>query len=890
MYSEFPSAGVSATLCRKCEVGQSHQMKVQEKRATDERPHVQGKFLFLGDEKLYIRGVTYGPFRPEEGSDETYKPEVVERDFAAMAANGVNAVRTYTVPPLWLLDAAQRHGLRAMVGLPWEQHVAFLDDGERARSIEQRVRAGVAACAGHPAVMCYAIGNEIPAPIVRWYSHGRIERFLEHLYRAAKTEDSGGLFTYVNYPSTEYLQLPLLDFVTFNVYLEEKERLEAYLARLHNLADDRPVVMAEIGLDSRRNGEEVQARSLDWQIRTTFAAGCAGAFVFAWTDEWYRGGYDIEDWDFGLTRRDRSAKPALTAVREAFAEVPFPPDVPWPRISVVVCSHNGELTLPDCLEGLSKLRYPNFEVIVVDDGSTDATADVARNYGYHPITTSKLGLGNARNVGMEAATGEIVAYLDDDTRPDPDWLTHLAAVFMSTERAGVGGPNISASGDGLIADCVAKAPGNPVHILLSDSEAEHIPGCNMAFRKDCLQAIGGFDLRFRVAGDDVDACWRMHERGWTLGYSPAAVVWHHRRNSIRSYWRQQLGYGKAEALLERKWPQKYNAAGHVSWAGRIYGEGLLRDLAWRRRRVYHGVWGSAPFQSVYGPAPSGLFSMAAMPEWYLAIFGLGALSAVGLLWAPLFLALPLFVLAICLLLVQASLNAARAPFKEPEKGSTNPSRLYHLKLRGLTAFLHLLQPLARLWSRMRHGLVPWRHGPRGLAPPWPQTIVAWSERWRAAEQWLILIEATLCARHVAVSRGGEYDRWDLEVRRGMLGTVRLSMLIEEHGAGRQLLRFRIGPSLKFSAPVLAATLLFALGLGAALQGAWVACAILGGVAFLLAVGVFQSYAAAMAAVLRTLREISEEEQEVRMLGSERSAFLGLGAMANALLIRARMRF
>jgi hypothetical protein len=242
------------------------------------------------------------------------------------------------------------------------------------------------------------------------------------------------------------------------------------------------------------------------------------------------------------------------------------------------------------------------------------------------------------------------------------------------------------------------------------------------------------------------------------------------------------------------------------------------------------------------------------------------------------------------LLVQASLNAARAPFKEPEKGSWNPSRLYHLKLRGLTAFLHLLQPLARLWSRMRHGLVPWRHGPRGLAPPWPQTIVAWSERWRAAEQWLIPIEATLCARHVAVSRGGEYDRWDLEVRRGMLGTVRLSMLIEEHGAGRQLLRFRIGPSLKFSAPVLAATLLFALGLGAALQGAWVACAILGGVAFLLAVGVFQSYAAAMAAVLRTLREISEEEQEVRMLGSERSAFLGLGAMANALLIRARMRF
>jgi GT2 family glycosyltransferase len=695
---------------------------------------------------------------------------------------------------------------------------------------------------------------------VRWYGHSRIGRFLKQLYRAAKAEDPRGLFTYVNYPSTEYLQLPFLDFVSFNVYLEEKERLEAYLARLHNLADDRPVIMAEIGLDSRRNGQEVQARTLDWQIRAAFAAGCAGAFVFAWTDEWHRGGYDIEDWDFGLTRRDRSTKPALAAVRTAFAEVPFPPDMPWPRISVVVCSYNGELTLPDCLEGLSKLRYPNFEVIVVDDGSTDATADVARSHGYCPITTANLGLSNARNVGLEAATGEIVAYLDDDTRPDPHWLTHLAAVFMSTEHAGVGGPNLSPSSDGLIADCVAEAPGNPVHILLSDREAEHIPGCNMAFRKGCLQAIGGFDPRFRVAGDDVDACWRLQEREWTLGFSPAAVVLHHRRGSIRAYWKQQFGYGKAEALLERKWPEKYNAAGHVFWAGRIYGEGLARTLAWGRECVYHGVWGSAPFQSLYEPAPGGLLSIVAMPEWYLVILGLGALSTLGLLWAPLCLALPLLVLAICLSLIQAGLNAARAPFREPTRGSTPPSRFYRLKLRGLTAFLYLLQPLARLWSRMRYGLVPWRYGPRDLAPPWPQTIVVWSERWRASEQWLISIEAALRACHVSARRGGDYDRWDLEVRRGMLGAVRLRMLNEEHGAGRQLLRFRTCPSLKFSAPLLTATLLLALCLGAALDGAWAACAILGGTAVLLAAGVFHGYAATTATVLRTLREIKEKER------------------------------
>ena len=118
------------------------------------RPKVQGKFVFAGDTKLWIRGVTYGTFRPDADGNEYHDPETVERDFAQMADHGLNAIRTYTVPSRWLLDAAQRHGLWVMVGLPWEQHVAFLDDKQRVRSIEERVRAGVRACAGHPAVLC----------------------------------------------------------------------------------------------------------------------------------------------------------------------------------------------------------------------------------------------------------------------------------------------------------------------------------------------------------------------------------------------------------------------------------------------------------------------------------------------------------------------------------------------------------------------------------------------------------------------------------------------------------------------------------------------------------------------------------------------------------------
>ena len=130
---------------------------------------MRGKFLLVGDEKLYIRGVTYGTFRPRVDGSEVPDPDIVEQDFTLMAANGINAIRTYSVPPRWLLDIAQRHSLRIMVGLPVERYIGFLADRKKGSpDIERLVRAGVRACADHPAVLCYAVGNEIPASVARW--------------------------------------------------------------------------------------------------------------------------------------------------------------------------------------------------------------------------------------------------------------------------------------------------------------------------------------------------------------------------------------------------------------------------------------------------------------------------------------------------------------------------------------------------------------------------------------------------------------------------------------------------------------------------------------------------------------------------------------------------
>jgi GT2 family glycosyltransferase len=720
-------------------------------------------------------------------------------------------------------------------------------------------------------LLCLSIGNEIPAPIVRWHGPRAIASFLEGLYDTVKTEDPGALVTYVNYPTTEYLELPFLDVVSFNVYLESRERLAAYLARLQNIAGDRPLLMAELGLDSVRNGEAAQAQTLTWQLRTAFEGGVAGAFVYAWTDEWYADGLDMDsDWGFGLTRRDRSPKPALAAVKSVLAEVPFPRDEPAPLISVVVCSYNGARTIRETLEGLRRLVYPNYEVIVVDDGSTDATAAIAREYDVRLISGPNRGLSHARNVGLRAARGEIVAYIDDDAWPDPYWLTYLAAAFRRTCHAGIGGPNIPPPEDGDVATCVANAPGGPIHVLLDDTEAEHIPGCNMAFRKAALEAIGGFDEQFRKAGDDVDVCWRLREQGMTLGFSPAAVVWHHRRREVGAYFRQQRGYGEAESLLERKWPEKYNEVGHVAWAGQLYGRGVAAALA-LRARIYHGTWGVAPFQSVYRHAGSGVAALALTPEWYLLVAALAACSVLGLAWAPLAMALPLAVLG-------AFASVARAVRGGAEAHFSGVSGVRRARLRLLTAWLHLLQPLARLRGRLDHGLTPWRRShAEEFAWPRPRTWTLWTQQRREPHEWLSALERALRERGRAVRRGSDWDRWDLEIRTGTFGVVRLLTTNEEHGRGRQLVRFRVWPQATAACAVGSGLVVLA-GLAAA-AGATIAAAILGCTASLVAVRTLADLGTATATVRDVFEATARADRRVTAtvrvtaakVGSEKAA-------------------
>ena len=804
-------------------------------------------WLYAGGERLLLRGVTYGTFdAAHDGA--VPPPDQVLADFAQMAGAGINCLRTYTLPPAWLLDLALAAGLRVMVGLAWEQHVAFLDEPGRPAAIETRMREEVRACAGHPALLCYAIGNEIPTSIVRWHGAPSIERFLAHRLAETREEDPGALVTYVNYPSTEYLDLPFLDLVCFNVFLEEQEPFEDYLARLQNLAGNRPLVLTEIGLDSSRHGEERQARVLCRQLQTTYELGAAGAFVFAWTDEWHRGEHEILDWDFGLVDRDRRPKLALDAVRRVFAEPVAPPAAGWPRASVVVCSFNGARWIAESLTALSAQEYPDYEVIVVDDGSTDDTAAIAGGFArVRLISTANGGLSRARNIGLAAATGEIVAYLDDDARPEPSWLTHLARALVTDGHAAVGGPNLAPPGDGITADCVANAPGGPTHVLLSDREAEHIPGCNMAFRAGALRSVGGFDDTFRIAGDDVDVCWRLQEAGNVIGFAPSAVVWHHCRSTVRRYLRQQYQYGRAEGMLERKWPERYNRRGHATWAGRVYGNSLAAGMNRRRAQIQYGTWGQALFQSRHARPPGLMGSLTRMPEWYLALGGLAAIAALGALWQPLSLALAALAVAGALTVGEAWRTAGMATFTHEPR-----SRRLHAGMRAVTACLHLLQPTVRFLGRRQ--TAPAR-GRRSLAAPWPRTVALWSERWSSPAQWLGGLEHALAPARPR--RGGTYDRWDLEVHAGLLGAARLRAGLEEHGAGRQLARLRTWPVPSRGA-IWAAAALTLLAVLAAGDGAIAAAALLGAGAFAVAARCLRSCATAAGALRVAIDGLAEQ--------------------------------
>ena len=751
-------------------------------------PQVDGKFLAISGQRFWAKGVTYGSFRSNDHG-EPFPPfaQLID-DFAQMRDSGINTVRIYSPPSDRIADAAAKFGLHLVPDICWGPRRCELDDPDRVRFIFDWTRQHSRRLAGHPAILLHCIGNEIPPLVVRWYGRERIERFLKDLSDVVHEESPGALVTYVNHPPTEHLHLPFLDVVSYNVYLERESDFRKYLARLQSLAGDRPVFLAELGLDAGSHGTDEQQRVLRWQLQAVFEKALCGAAVYSWTDEWSIFSQDIEGWSFGLTDADRRPRPALKTVQEIYTSDLYSlRDRQWPRVSIIVASYNGGRTLDECLRSLMRLSYPDYEIIVIDDGSTDDTPQIVTRFNVRTIRTENRGLSAARNLGIESSIGEIVAFIDSDAYADPDWLFHLVTTLVDQGASGVGGPNLSPLEDGFVAACVDFAPGNPTHVLVDDERAEHIPGCNMAFRKDALARIGGFDHTHRAAGDDVDVCWKLLVRDEPIAFSPGAFVWHHRRPTVRAYLRQQRGYGYAEAHLRRRYPGRFNVFGDLVWSGSIY-DGMHTELRQQglpslfRSRVYQGRFGSAQFQALYQPFQAWWFQVFTTAEWQVFSWCTLLAGVLSAAFAGPTLAIVVSVVAAMMLL--ATLSAAAVPaahaVRRQRSLQSRPRRTFLL-----IAALQILQPLARAWG---HTVGAWRT--RG-SPPIPSVRRLYGNLVQR-ETWLTRLERHAQDCGWSCQPSSDWDVADLDILGPGPYRLQLCSVYEddvEHG--RHFVRYRV---------------------------------------------------------------------------------------------------
>lgn len=226
-----------------------------------------------------------------------------------------------------------------------------------------------------------------------------------------------------------------------------------------------------------------------------------------------------------------------------------------PSISVVIPVYNGARTVSRTIRCLLQQSLEPGEIIVVDDGSTDETQEVLRGFDGQItlLTQPNSGPASARNRGVKAAKGDLVAFTDSDCLPDKDWLLNLWLGFDDERVAGVGGAVRSAI-RGLASEYV-----DAVRLLdPQPDEGGEIPyliTANACFRREVLIEAGAFNEHFRKpGGEEPDVCLRIRRLGYRFRFSEQALVHHHHRQTVGSLLKTIANYGEGAYLLGQLWP------------------------------------------------------------------------------------------------------------------------------------------------------------------------------------------------------------------------------------------------------------------------------------------------------------------------------------------------
>jgi glycosyltransferase involved in cell wall biosynthesis len=713
------------------------------------------------------------------------------------------------------LGLAAQAGLYGLVEL--EVHPEELLSSAGFRSATRRLASAALVLREHPSLIGYLIDCPIDPDTLRERGFKRIRRRLSTLVDTLRRRDRRKLVALKHRPATCGLALLEEDFIYASLPALDPGELREYVIRLHNVAEARPLIIEFVeGLPGQ-----------DELVACAVGLGTAGVVAPAMRPAASIGGLGI---------RVLSAGEFLPFVMLNGSCPPMPSELPM--VSVVICAYNAERTMRACLQSLRKLDYPNYEVVVVDDGSRDRTAEIAAEFPeFRLIRQANKGLSIARNVGMHAALGELVAYTDSDCVVDPHWLAFLVRTMIEKRFDGCGGPNYAPHEDGWVEGCVAASPGAPCHVLTANDRAEHLAGCNMIFRKVALLEIGAFDPQFTSAGDDVDICWRLLDAGFSLGFCPAAFVWHFRRNTVKAYYGQQRGYGRAEAALYLKYPERFNALGQVKWCGTIPGlartvpGGSATQVAWSRDHVQLQQVRESQL-SVFKVLPSTL-------EWNLA-------SIVALVVSVSAGFTPLPALAMLLTSPLWALHYAfKAPLERCHEGMQ--SRLF-------VALLAYTGPMARTMARYRRRFgvgqrrlfdVPPRQRPQVEWIRRTMRLSYWNETWTTRDSLIERLAHFHARLGMPVLGHSGWSDFDLAVRTEPLTRIEFKTADEEHGGMR--LKTHVAARIRLN-PLAG----LALGAGAVLTAA-ATVASLGTVAFALGALTFAAAVCSASEVVRSGR-------------------------------------
>ncbi len=257
------------------------------------------------------------------------------------------------------------------------------------------------------------------------------------------------------------------------------------------------------------------------------------------------------------------------------------------RFSLIVPTYNRQALLRRCLDAATTQHYPDYEVIVVDDGSTDNTGEMVRSefpQVRYIRQEPNRGPAAARNRGIAAATGAIIAFTDDDCLVPADFLIRLAEGYQQhPEVAGVGG-YLEAPDNVLQHNIFAQFEAYVTHHIYHAGPEPYVGGfeCpaggtnSMSYRKQVLEEVGGFDEIFPVpGGEDADLKWRVVQRSYLLLYVPVKVL-HLHEYTLTRFWKQYYTHGRGAAFFERK------HRGHPPSMGRLFLRIGVRCARWAK--------------------------------------------------------------------------------------------------------------------------------------------------------------------------------------------------------------------------------------------------------------------------------------------------------------------